>query len=124
MGTILVIDDEEGVRSTLQAMLEAAYHTVLLAESGSEGIAKLEEHIDELDAVIVDVIMPDISGLKVMGRARELKERLPVIVISGENEDRIEGVSPLVAASEDASAVLKKPFSSEDINNIISQFLN
>jgi CheY-like chemotaxis protein len=123
MATILVIDDEIGVRLTLKAMLEGDGHTVLLAENGLEGLDMFNSNLADLDIVITDIMMPGLNGIEFLEKAREKKERLPVVAISG-GGNRLDEEDPLHAATELASAILKKPFNSEELNRVLGPFIN
>jgi two-component system nitrogen regulation response regulator NtrX len=78
---ILVVDDEEDIRSSLRRILE--YEGMALAEaaSGPEALQKAAEL--ELDAVLLDIKMPRVDGLEVLAQLRRQKPDLPVVMISG-----------------------------------------
>jgi DNA-binding NtrC family response regulator len=122
MATILIIDDEAGVRITLQTMLEIEGHKVLLAEDGLIGIRRMQQYIDDLDLIITDIMMPGANGLSVIKKAQELKEGLPVIAISG-GGNRLEDKDPLEAAIELKVDTLRKPFNAEELNEKLEKAL-
>jgi two-component system, OmpR family, response regulator len=102
---LLLIEDEPGIVDFLQRGLSAAGFAVQAALDGAEGQRRaLSEHFD---MVVLDLMLPGIAGMDVLGRLREEKPELPVIVLTarGEIEDRVAGL--------DAGAVdyLVKPFS-------------
>jgi two-component system, NtrC family, nitrogen regulation response regulator NtrX len=81
MSTILIVDDEPGIRSVLTDIFEDEGHRTLNAADGIEGLRMVEEHL--VDVVILDVWLPHKGGIDVL---QELSERFPeaeVIVISG-----------------------------------------
>ncbi len=80
MAKILIIDDEQAIRTTLSTILEDEGHTVTARESGEEGIAAFAR--DEFDLIILDLWLPGIDGLAVLERLRNAGAP-PVIVISG-----------------------------------------
>lgn len=80
MATLLIIDDEPNVLYSLQTGLETDELQVVTATSGRRGLTAAEKHLP--DAVIVDVRLPDQSGLEVFERLRRLDPRLPVIVVT------------------------------------------
>jgi len=80
LSTLLIIDDEPNVLYSLQAALETDELRVATASSGRQGLTAAEKHLP--DAVIVDVRLPDQSGLEVFERLRRLDPRLPVIVVT------------------------------------------
>ena len=122
MATILIIDDEAGVRITLQTMLELEGHQVILAEDGLIGIRKIQQYINEIDLIITDIMMPGANGLSVIKKAQELKENLPVIAISG-GGNRLEDKDPLEAAIELKVATLRKPFNASELHETLKNAL-
>ncbi len=79
--TILVVDDEKNIQVTLARALTLEGWTAETAGGGREALEKIAAL--PVDAVVMDVRMPDIDGLEVLRRARESRPGLPVIVMSG-----------------------------------------
>jgi CheY-like chemotaxis protein len=81
-GRILLVDDDSAERLHVTARLEAAGYTVTPAASGSEGLARLRD--GRFDAVVLDLVMPGLSGLEVLRAARtdEALGHLPFVVLS------------------------------------------
>jgi len=100
---ILIIDDEVQIRRLLRITLEAAGYRVREAENGALGLN--EAAVLRPDAVILDVSLPDMTGLDVLRRLREWSQ-LPVLILSvrGEEKDKI---AALDAGADD---YLTKPF--------------
>ncbi len=84
MPRILIIDDEEPIRVSLQDILEFEDYEILLAADGREGLDKLLK--ENLDAVICDIKMPKLNGMEVLAKAAEAKPELPFIMISGHGD--------------------------------------
>ncbi len=87
--TVLIIDDEDDVRSYLEMALEDAGYEVMSASDGIEGLARLSEKIPDL--ISLDVVMPKGSGVKFY---RELKKKpewsaIPVIIVTGHARDEL-----------------------------------
>lgn len=80
MARILIIDDEQSIRTTLAGILRDEGHTTTLCESGEEGIATYAR--EEFDLVLLDLWLPGIDGMTVLERLRNAGAP-PVIVISG-----------------------------------------
>jgi len=80
MSLILIVDDEQSIRTTLSNILEDEGHSVVACESGEEGIAAFAR--DEFDLVMLDLWLPGIDGMTVLERIRNAGGP-PVIVISG-----------------------------------------
>ena len=100
--TVLVIDDDPDVRQFIAAGLEEYGHEVVEAADGSEGIEKFAATSPDL--VIVDYIMPGLSGAEVAGHILATRPDQPILFVSGYNEtDEIRKVAP------DAQ-ILSKPF--------------
>src|SRR5271169_2390865 len=83
--TVLVVDDEKNIRRTLQLVLEGEGYRVLGAETAEQGLAILASPETPVDLAILDVKLPDMSGLEALARIRadEAVKDLPIIVISG-----------------------------------------
>jgi two-component system nitrogen regulation response regulator NtrX len=79
--TVLVVDDEAGVRASLGAILGDEGYAVETVGSGEEALAALEKR--RYDVVLLDVWLPGADGLEVLRRIRESDAELPVVVISG-----------------------------------------
>ena len=79
-GSILVIDDEEIMREILETLLSREGYRVRLAASGREGLDLARS--TPFDAVIVDVMMPEMDGLQVLDALRNFDDELPVIMIT------------------------------------------
>ncbi|MEW5982332.1 MAG: sigma-54 dependent transcriptional regulator [Acidobacteriota bacterium] len=81
--TVLIIDDDEGMRDTLTAILRREYR-VLRASNGETGLAVLER--EAVDVVLLDVRMPGISGFDVLRQLKDTQHLVEVIMISAINE--------------------------------------
>ena len=111
---VLVVDDDEGVRTLVRANLELEGYAVREAASANEGLAVLEE--DPPDLILLDVMMPEVDGWEML---RQIQERfgagaIPVIVFSGQLEEQ--AVSQ--AASRGARGFVGKPF---DLQQLVDQ---
>jgi two-component system cell cycle sensor histidine kinase/response regulator CckA len=81
--TILIVDDEPINTSVMQEMLEMLHYRVLIAGSGQEAVAVYREKKKEIDIVILDMIMPGISGGRTFDLLREINPDVGVILASG-----------------------------------------
>ncbi|MEW6096223.1 MAG: sigma-54 dependent transcriptional regulator [bacterium] len=79
--TILVVDDEKNVRIALKRLLEDENYHVILATNGNEAIKCLKK--DDVNLVILDVVLPDTSGLDVLAKMKEINQTIEIIMISG-----------------------------------------
>jgi DNA-binding response OmpR family regulator len=106
---ILVIEDEPGIVDFLERGLATHGYDVIAALDGASGAEKAREQ--DVDLVVLDMMLPELSGLDVLASLRRAKPGLPVIALTarGEVEDRVAGL--------DAGAVdyLTKPFSLSEL---------
>jgi DNA-binding NtrC family response regulator len=79
-GKVLVIDDEADIRESLDALLSLEGYEVELAANGTEGSKKLDSHI--YDLVLLDLMMPDRSGMEVLRGFRERDRETPIFMIT------------------------------------------
>ncbi len=80
---VLVIEDEEGIRTVLQRALEVANYRVMTACDGAEGVGVFARNAASIALVITDVMMPVMGGAQAVPMMRQLNPQLPVIAISG-----------------------------------------
>ena len=105
---ILVIDDEEQIRRALRSVLQVHHYTVDLAATGGEG---LEMAIDTTpDLVVLDLSLPDMSGLRVAGELRTWYAG-PIVVLSVRDGD----ADKIAALDLGADDYLTKPFSAGEL---------
>ncbi|MGZ4388622.1 MAG: response regulator transcription factor [Gaiellaceae bacterium] len=107
---VLVVDDERAVRDSLRRALELDGYEVELAADGEEALHRIENGT-EPDAVVLDILMPRMSGLEVCRRLRESGNRIPVLMLTARDqvEDRVEGLD---AGADD---YVVKPFALEEL---------
>jgi two-component system nitrogen regulation response regulator NtrX len=79
--TVLVADDEKGIRETLRRLLEYEKYRVILAEDGPQALSIVEKEL--VDIVLLDIKMPGMDGLEVLSKLHSLYPQLPVVIISG-----------------------------------------
>ena len=106
--SILVVDDNEDIRNLLSLVLQKEGYEVFLAPNGSEALEIVKNN--RLDLVLLDVMMPELSGLEVLRSIRENKDNkicsIPVMMITAAST-----VSDIDAAIEiGASSYIIKPF--------------
>ncbi|WP_422368862.1 response regulator [Pelagibius sp.] len=112
MATILLIEDMNGVRSSLTTVLKSAGHQVIEAEDGEAGLEKATAQ--SFDLVITDIIMPKLDGSEVILALKERKPNLPVLAISGGGAS-VTAENALMVARNTAEAILPKPFSRAEL---------
>jgi two-component system cell cycle sensor histidine kinase/response regulator CckA len=118
--TILVVDDEIAVLSLTTMMLTRYGYTVLTAASGKEALHLFEVWPDlHVDLLLVDVIMPDMSGVEVAEAIRKLRPSLPVLYFSAYS-DR-EPLRPVYARQ---LPYIAKPFTSLQLTRRVREVLD
>jgi CheY-like chemotaxis protein len=85
--TVLLVEDEDGVRRLLTHVLHRRGYKVLAASSGMEALALFEEHRDEIALVLTDMVMAQMSGRQLAERLREIDSSTKVIFMSGYTDD-------------------------------------
>jgi CheY-like chemotaxis protein len=80
---LLLVDDDETVRTAVGDMLRGTAYAVTLAGSGLEGIAKVREHDGPYDLVITDLGMPDVPGWEVVEAVKQVGATTPVVIPVG-----------------------------------------
>lgn len=114
--TVLVVDDEEAVRTLLRVLLDRRGAETILAENGADALVKFNEHRSEIAVVLTDIDMPTMGGLDLI-RALRTEEASPaVVVMCGRMDDSL--LSQLSA--EKVACVLPKPFSISEIEAVIA----
>lgn len=112
---ILVIDDEQVVREYLRDLLTEMGHSVVLAADGEDGLEKFRVPEQEFDLVIVDMVMPHLTGAECFEQIHLLSPNTNVIMCSGYT--RTPGVEKLL--SQGLRSFIRKPFSRKEITEAI-----
>ena len=90
-GTVLVVDDEEIVRSLAKKMVEIAGFSVLTANDGEEAVRMYREHQDEIACVLLDLTMPKMGGEETFRAIRQISPDVRVVLSSGYSEETATG---------------------------------
>ena len=107
-GTVLVVDDDQGVLAIARRVLSSHGYRVLTAVNGVEGVACFRQNQPDIRVVVMDMTMPQMNGLDALVRIRELDEQVPVLLSSG--------YGPSAAVhSPQFSGVLMKPYSFSEL---------
>ena len=106
---ILIIDDEADIRESLETLLTMEHYRVDSAATGGEGLSKLESTV--FDLVLLDLMLPDKSGLEVLAEIRERDQQIPVFLITAYGS--IEAAVRALKAG--ASDYFQKPWDNEKL---------
>jgi len=115
--TLLVVDDELGARQSLEVILEDDYR-VLSAVNGREALEILQK--EAIDLILLDVNMPDMDGLEVLQKIKELDEEIDVVMVSALNLAR----KAADAIKSGAYDYITKPYEPEDILSTVNRVIS
>jgi two-component system, cell cycle sensor histidine kinase and response regulator CckA len=104
--TILVVEDEETVRMLMVRTLTRLGYRILAAGDGAEALRVFDGHDGDVDLVITDIVMPDMSGTELVERLKAHRTDLPVLYITGYTDDVLVHHEVLSGVT-----LLEKPFS-------------
>ena len=111
MAKILIVDDDDAVRTTIRLLLERAGHSVVAAGDGRKGMALFEA--EDFDLLFLDIFMPGMDGIETMRLVHAQRPLVPIIVISGNPILPDSGPAPdflTMATKLGAVSSLQKPF--------------
>ncbi len=118
-GTVLLADDEPGVRTLGETMLESAGFEVVTVEDGRRAVEVVREIRNDVVCVILDLTMPVMDGEEAFHALREVRPDVPVILCSGYSEqelrDRFDGDVP--------AGFLQKPFTWDALRRLLARVL-
>jgi len=117
---VLLIDDESSVLRATQLLLEEVGYRVLIAHGGAEALRRFEEHRAEISLVVLDMIMPDMSGPEVFEKLRAMAEDVPVLLSSGYARD----VKADDLLRRGARGFIQKPYGLEDLSRRVREIIN
>jgi CheY-like chemotaxis protein len=118
--TVLVVDDDNLVQTTFKLLLESKGYQVLLANDGNHALQQLESA--RVDAVLLDILMPDREGIETLIEIKRRQPRTRVLVMSG-GGIRTKHDFLSVAAKFGADATIKKALGTTEILNIVDSHL-
>jgi PAS domain S-box-containing protein len=119
-GTILIVEDEEGVREVAERILQEIGFQTISAEHGRRALEIMEEIGDSVTAVLLDLSMPRMGGAETFRRLRARRPELPILMMSGYTEQvvapQFSGLGP------GPTGFLQKPFLAEDLIAVLRRF--
>jgi CheY-like chemotaxis protein len=109
--TVLVVEDERAMRVVVERVLRKAGYTVLAAESGAAALALFNKCDGNVDLLLTDVVMPQMSGRQVAEQLRQIKPTLKVLYMSGYTDETIDRHGVL----EPGVQLINKPFEAAEL---------
>jgi signal transduction histidine kinase/CheY-like chemotaxis protein len=109
-GTVLVVEDEDGVRELVRQVLADQGYAVLTARHGRDALLLAERHERPIHLLVTDVVMPEMGGRELVDRLTALRPELRVLYISGYSDDEI-----LLRGVPAGTRYLHKPFVAEGL---------
>ncbi len=117
--TILVVDDSDHVRETAVEILQSLGYKTLEANNGKAAIEQFKTHMNEIDLILTDIVMPKMDGFDMALVIRKMNNSIPIIFMTGyDSHGRAHQLN------DDFSVVLDKPFTAEGISVEIHRLLD
>ena len=117
--TILIAEDNDGLAEAAREMLTSFGYTVIAVSSGPQAVQTFQEKRDSIDLVLLDVIMPGMTGPEAYAKMCAIKPGIPVVFTTGYSADEAFGTT-----SEKRPAVLLKPYRRKNLGRIIRMVLD
>lgn len=118
--TILLVEDEDGVRGLTSRILQSSGYRVLDAANGHDALKRIEEYQGPIHLVITDVVMPAMGGRQLVEKLRDRLPTVKVLFMSGYTEDAVlrRGIQ------ESESDFIQKPFTADSLRDKVRQVLD
>jgi DNA-binding NtrC family response regulator len=113
MTTVLLVDDDPGVRFALTEVLHDRGYRVIAADSGAKALGLL----DGVDVVVTDLVMPGMDGLELVSHIAARAPALPVILLTAHGSENL----VRIASSRGACGCVSKPFDIDEIAQVIER---
>jgi CheY-like chemotaxis protein len=117
--TVLVVEDESGVRNLVVRRLDLLGYDSIIAEDGEEGVRVFRQRINEIDLVMLDYKMPKMNGVEAFEELIRIKPDVKVILSSGYTEDVVIESFP----GQRPACVLHKPYNMDDLKAELDRLL-
>jgi DNA-binding NtrC family response regulator len=118
-GTVLIVEDEDGVRELTRQILSRAGYQVLLAAEPGEALALFHEYADEITLLLTDVVLQNMSGRELAQRIEGKSAKIRVLYMSGYTDDAVLHNGVLNAGAQ----FLQKPFTTETLLRKVQEVL-
>jgi CheY-like chemotaxis protein len=117
---VLVVDDDESIRTVAAMMLEDAGYKTLQAADGIEGLEVFKAHHDEIDCVLLDMTMPRMGGEETFTEMRRIRPDIRVVLSSGYNQQTV----TQHFTEKGLAGFVQKPYSPEHLLHALGNALN
>ena len=107
---VLIVEDEQELRTLFAVLLEMEGYQVFQAEDGHQGLESLQSNMASIDMIIADLNLPKLGGIDLIVKALALKPVLKIIGTSGLSSDQVQGM----VMRAGAHAFLPKPFQANE----------
>ncbi len=116
----MVVDDDAAVRTVATMMLKRLGYRVLTSKDGPDAVATFRARSSEIEAILLDVTMPEMDGWATLQQLRQIRPSAHVIMFSGKDECTTRSNAPC----PEALSFLKKPFGIETLREALTKTLN
>jgi CheY-like chemotaxis protein len=117
---VLLVDDEEMIRTMGKRMISAAGHDVTLADSGSSALHTYRANAQEIDLVVLDLSMPEMDGAECFEKLREINPAVRVLICTGHGKRQ--DTEEMLARG--ARGMVRKPFDLDQLSEAIDGALD
>lgn len=118
--TLLLVEDEDGVRSLAATILRSNGYNVLQASNGNEALKLLEESTAHIQMILTDVVMPVMGGRELVEQATQIRPEMKILFMSGYTEDSVVRLGVLNSAAD----FLQKPFTALSLGKKVRETLD
>ena len=124
--TILLAEDDEGLRSLASDVLEHLGYSVLLASNGEETVRIYEQNRERIDLLLLDVMMPVMGGPEAYERIRRIDREVPLIFMTGYSQDLVQNrfIKRNIDIGAMGAVVIQKPYNIEMLGRKIREVLD
>jgi len=118
--TVLVVEDQDGIRDIVRESLRRNGYTVLIAEDGNQALEMASAYPDPIHLLVTDLVMPNIGGRELAERLTPLRPQMKVLFMSGYSEHSTLNIEETALSA----TVLQKPFSLEALAQNVRRVLD
>ena len=119
-GTVLLVDDEDVVIDVCRQLLKSIGYDIVVARSGQEAVNIYKEQVAHIDAIILDMVMPDMSGSETFDALKTINKGAKIILSSGYD---LNGLATKIM-ERGCSAFIQKPFGIDQLSQTLKKVLN